>query len=266
MTKKSSARSSQKSGRPERLYKDLAWTFPIITPLDHYIEETRQLWSILQAEARIPVKELLHLGCGGGHNDHIFKEYARVTGIDLSEPMLELARALNPEVVYRHGDIRTLRLRRRFDAVVAIDSFAYLTTERDLQASFQTAFLHLNPGGVFMFLLEETKETFRQDGTTHFTNRRGEVEITFIENRHDPDPGDTSYEAVFLYLIRRKGRLKIETDVHRCGLFAREDVLAMLRKAGFEAGFKVYEPPRAALEYAGLAGYDTFPLFIGRKQ
>lgn len=265
MKKNARAGSPKKPGRPERLYKDLAWTFPIITPLEHYIEETRQLWSILQAEARIPIKDLMHLGCGGGHNDHIFKDYARVTGIDLSESMLKLARALNPGAVYRRGDIRTLRLKQRFDAVVAIDSFAYLTTERDLKAAFKTAFFHLNPGGVFLFLLEETKETFQQDGTTHFTSRKGDIEITFIENRHDPDPEDTSYEAVFLYLIRRKGRLKIESDIHRCGLFPRDRVLALLREAGFEARCEAFKPPRAAVECAGLDGYETFPLFIGKK-
>ena len=140
------------SNNEKRLYNDLAWAFPIITPLEHYLEETQLFCNIIREHSKIPLKTLLHLGCGGGHNDYIFKKYFQVTGVDKSAAMLELARQLNPEVNYISGDMRSVRLENTFDAVVTIDSIAYMVTVEDLRGMFATVFSHLKPGGVFLFL------------------------------------------------------------------------------------------------------------------
>ena len=36
------------------------------------------------------------------------------------------------------------------------------------------------------------------------------MEITFIENNYDPNPEDDTYETTFIFLIREKGKLRIE--------------------------------------------------------
>ena len=43
--------------------------------------------------------------------------------------------------------------------------------------------------------------------------------MTFIEDIHDPDPADTTFELTLVFLIRRDGELAVEVDRHRCGLF-----------------------------------------------
>jgi len=60
------------------------------------------------------------------------------------------------------------------------------------------------------------------------------VEITFIENYYDHDPTDTSYEVIFIYLIRTKGKLEIHTDRHLCGIFKLEIWLELLKQIGFK--------------------------------
>lgn len=250
------------SNNENRLYNDLAWTFPIISPLEHYLEETELFCNIIREHSKIPLKTLLHLGCGGGHNDYIFKKYFQVTGIDKSTAMLELAKKLNPEVNYICEDMRALRLGHFFDIVVAIDSIAYMLTVGDLQKMFTTAFSNLNVGGVFMFIAEDIKENFKQNNTTFYTNSKGEIEITFIDNRYDPDPTDTSYESTFIYLIRLNGNLEIYTDHHLCGLFNLNIFTDLLKKIGFEVKLLKYEPPESAVEPSGLAGYEQYPMFV----
>ncbi len=174
-------------------------------------------------------------------------------GVDLSRPMLALARRLNPEVSYGVGDMRRVRLRRTFDAVVIADSIAYMTSEQDLRAAFRTAFAHLRPGGVFVTYVERTPATFRQNATTRTIGRRGDVEIAFIENQHDPDPADTTYESTFVYLIRRRGRLRVETDRHRLGLFPLAVWRRLLLATGFRVTQRVGEPDRP-----GARGNATF--------
>jgi SAM-dependent methyltransferase len=93
------------SGKDERrLYSDLAWTWPIISPVEDYIEETELFGKLIKEHSTIEVKTLLHLGCGGGHNDYTFKKHFKVTSVDISEDMLALAKKLNPEVNYQYGD------------------------------------------------------------------------------------------------------------------------------------------------------------------
>jgi len=223
------------SGKDERrLYGDLAWTWPIISPVEDYIEETELFGKLIKEHSTIEVKTLLHLGCGGGHNDYTFKKHFKVTSLDISEDMLTLAKKLNPEVNYQYGDMRTIRLEESFDAVTILDSINYIKTVEDLQRTFITTYEHLKPGGVFLTFMEQIAGQFKQNNTTCSTHSKGNVEITFIENYYDPDPTDTNYEATFIYLIRVGGRLEVYSDRHLCGIFKLEIWLECLKATGFE--------------------------------
>jgi SAM-dependent methyltransferase len=240
-----------------RLYNDLAWTWPIISPPKDYIEETEETIDLFRRYARIPVERIINLGCGGGHNDYTLKSQFQVTGVDISEPMLSLARELNPEVTYVLGDMRSVRLGARFDAVAIFDSINYMRTVESLRAAFTTAFSHLRPGGVLVTYVEECKDRFRQNKTTSLANSRGDIEITLIDNCYDPDPDDTWYECHLIYLIRRRGELTIESDCHLLGLFSLQTWLDEMQATGFE----VYQHESKILTPAG----ETCPTLVGVK-
>ncbi len=197
------------------------------------MEESEEFCSIIRKHSGIQVRTLLHLGCGGGHNDCTFKKHFQVTGIDMSQAMLALARELNPEVTYLAGDMRSVRLDKTFDAVAILDSINYMLSVEDLQAAFETAFAHLNPGGVLLTYVEESPERFRQNTTRQSLHCRADLEVVLVENAYDPDPEDTAYEVAFVYLIRQGGRLAIETDRHVCGIFGMKTWYDILKKVGF---------------------------------
>ena len=224
-----------------RLYSDLSWLWPIISPPEDYIPEVAQFVRLIQQYSRRPVQTLLDLGCGGGHNDHWFKMYYQVTGVDLSESMLSLARQLNPEATYLAGDMRSVRLGQTFDAVVVADSITYMLSEDDLRLAFTTAYEHLAPGGVFVTYAEENRENFEQNSVHTSTQSLENIEVTLIENYYDPDPQDTTIEVTFIYLIRQAGELQIETDRHTLGLFSLDTWDRLLRETGFEVDRVNYE-------------------------
>ena len=120
-----------------RLYRDLAWTWPIVSPPGRYVREAYAIRRLIRGRAPT-ASTLLHLGCGGGHLDMTLKRSFEITGVDLSPAMLALARRLNPEVAYRIGDMRSVRLRRTFDAVLIADSVAYMATKRELRAAWKS--------------------------------------------------------------------------------------------------------------------------------
>jgi hypothetical protein len=97
--------------------------------------------------------------------------------------------------------------------------------------------VHLKPGGVFCTYAGVTCQSFIQNDTRVSTHSDGSVVITYIENRYDPNPQDSTYENTFVYLIRRAGsagQLEIETDRHLGGLFDLETWSRCLSDTGFE--------------------------------
>jgi SAM-dependent methyltransferase len=241
-----------------RLYGDLAWLWPIMSPPEHYREESAVYVDLLRSHARRPVRSVLHLGCGGGHIDRWLKESFAVTGLDLSPAMLGLARALNPEVRYLEGDMRTARLGEAFDAVCVFDSIDYMLDEAELAAAFRTAWEHLAPGGAFLTYAETLAETF-EDGATKTTTIAGRgITLTYVEHAFDPDPADSTIDVAYVYLIREGARLRIETDRHRSGLFPRATWLGLLRETGFEVAMPA---PRLRPE-----GFEEPAIFAGLRR
>ncbi len=216
-----------------RLYRDLAWLWPIWGSLDDYREESELFAEAIHKAAEIEVNSLLDMGCGGGKNAFHFKNHFAVTGIDISEAMLSHAKKLNPECTFDLGDMRTVDLNLQFDSVFINDSVVYMATEEDLLKAFRTAHRHLRAGGVMLVCVEKCKENFRQNQTTVSTFTAANMEITFVENNYDPDPKDDTYETTFVYLIREKGKLRIEHDSHICGLFSLDVWRRLLKEAGF---------------------------------
>ncbi|MBI4668507.1 MAG: methyltransferase domain-containing protein [Elusimicrobia bacterium] len=253
------------SNDKKRMYNDLAWLFPIVGPLRDYLKETESAFRLMKRSCA-PIKTILHLGSGAGRNDYVFKKHARVTGVDISPAMVKLAKKLNPEAAYHIGDMRTIRLEKTFDAVVDWDSINHILTTSDLKKAFAAAYRHLRDRGVFFFLLEIDKEQFQQNATKYFSNKEIGIEVTFIENMHDPYPRDTTYESTFVYLIRRKGRLAIETDRFLCGLYSIKTILQLLGKSGFQARCVKYKPGPEALENDGPARQKYYPAFIAIKK
>ncbi len=106
---------------------------------------------------------ILDLGCGTGrHALEMAKQGIAVTGVDMSETMLAMGQeamracvasdfpAPFPELC--QGDARTVRLSKKFDAVISLfHVMSYQNTEEDALAVLATAREHLKPGGLFLF-------------------------------------------------------------------------------------------------------------------
>ena len=244
--------------KSNRLYNDLAWTWHIISKPEDYVEEGELFIDKIEKYSRIETKTLLNLGCGGGNLDWVLKRRFDITGIDISEAMLANARNINPENEYIQGDMRTVRLDRSFDTVVIHDAINYMLTPDDLRAAFETAYVHLKKGGLMITYAEEWAGHFNQNRIRHQVEVKDNIEIAFIENYYDPDPDDTTYEGTFIYLIRKDGVLRIETDHHVAGIFP----LTLWSDLLKEVGFEIIDDRFTHSEFA--EGED-YPMFIGLK-
>ena len=217
----------------ERLYHEFAGWFHLLTAPPDYAEEAGEIARLIEAEAP-GARTLLELGCGGGNNASHLKRRFECTLTDLSPAMLEVSRGLNPECEHVEGDMRTLRLGRRFDAVLVHDAIVYMTTEDDLRAVFETAFEHLGPGGVAVFLPDCIRETFAEK-TRHGDHDGAGRSLRYLEWTHDPNPADSTYEVDFALVLREDGTTRVAHEHFVEGLFAEAEWLSWLRESGFEA-------------------------------
>lgn len=217
-----------------RFYGDLAVWWPLISPPEEYVEEAAFAAELLDS-ASIPVREVLELGSGGGHNAVHLRARFALTLVDLSDEMLDVSRRLNPDCEHLQGDMRTFRLDRSFDAVFVHDAVDYMTSEADLRAAIETTFVHCRAGGVAVFVPDWTKETFEpatDHGGTDAPDGRG---VRYLEwTRRGPD--DASYVTEYAFLLREAdGSVQVVHETHQHGLFGRETWLRLLDEKGFES-------------------------------
>ena len=157
-------------------YYDLEYS-QVTSDLDFYHEMARQVG----AQARI-----LEVACGAGRVAlPLLKADFRVTGLDNSPAMLELARqklAAQPPQVQEKGrfiqaDMRDFDLLaakgEQFDLIfIALNSFQHLLTQADQQAFLQNVRRHLAPVGLFIIdvVNPEEKESYPADGRLELSN------------------------------------------------------------------------------------------------
>jgi len=231
-----------------RFYGELATWWPLISPPEEYAEEAAFVGSVLDS-ARIPVREVLELGSGGGHNAAHLRARFAMTLVDLSTDMLDVSRRLNPECEHRQGDMRSVRLGRTFDAVFVHDAVDYMTTEDDLSLAVQTAYAHCRPGGLAVFVPDDIAETF-EESTEHggYDSPKGQENTTtadggdhgravrYLEWTWDPDPTDGWALVEYAFLLRDlDGAVRVLHETHRIGVFGRDVWLRVLAQAGFDA-------------------------------
>jgi SAM-dependent methyltransferase len=216
-----------------RLYSDLAQWWPLISPPEGYAAEAGHLAGVF-GSAAIGVREVLDLGSGGGGVAVHLKDRFAMTLVDLSEEMLDVSRALNPECEHIRGDMRTLRLGRTFDAVLVHDAVDYMTSENDLRQVIGTAFAHCRPGGMAVFVPDHVADTFREISGGGGGGGAAGRQASFREWTWDPDPSDDWVQAEYEFVLRdADATVQVVRETHRLGAFSRASWLRLLTGAGF---------------------------------
>jgi SAM-dependent methyltransferase len=116
----------------------------------------RSLWEepalLATVAGRTPGLSVLDLGCGSGQP--IAEWYVargdRVTGVDGAAVMIAEIRSRVPQAEAIHADMRGLRLGRRFDLILAFNSFFHLDPS-DQRAMFPVFANHATPGARLLF-------------------------------------------------------------------------------------------------------------------
>ncbi len=146
-----------KQGAYPMIFDSYANFYDLLYRDKNYQEECNFVRHVFEIYSEREIRTVLDIGCGTGSHALLFSAMGYlVTGVDLSEKMLQFARSKaveqNRQIHFQQGDIRYLDLHQRFDAAVAMFTvLGYQTTNQDVEDAIRSVRKHLNPGGLFIF-------------------------------------------------------------------------------------------------------------------
>lgn len=115
-------------------------------------------------------KTSMDLACGTGVLCEILHQSGiMASGMDLSQGMVDIARAGNPSISYDVADMTTYRPEKQYDLVTCTgDALNHIGVLSDIEKIFRNVYDYLSPGGYFIFdILNEhevsTSEPFEMD-------------------------------------------------------------------------------------------------------
>lgn len=166
---------------PDSYVREAEYYDAIYTAMKDYPAEAERVRSIILGswpdnnvlrgawtEATEPVT-LLDVACGTGlHASHL-SDYFRVTGVDLSESMLKVAKQRVPKADFHVGDMRDFNLGHwRYDVVTCLFSaIGHMPTLEDLQDAVSCMAVHLRAGGVLVVEPWITPEMWDDNRSLH---------------------------------------------------------------------------------------------------
>jgi SAM-dependent methyltransferase len=193
-----------------------------------------------------PGARLLDLCCGTGRVAAALEARGfRVTGLDLSEEMLRLARLRAPASEFVRADARAFRLPAVFDAALStFDSLNHILSLKELAAVFRNVRRALRLGGLFFFDVN-LEMGFRDHWQEHFSVVE-ETRVCAVRGAYDRETRLGRYDFT---LFRRDGDAWGRSDftlLERC--YSKAELRDALTRAGF-ARVRFF----GAVEDAGLA-------------
>jgi SAM-dependent methyltransferase len=142
----------------DKIFNQYAKYYDLLYADKDYAKEAQYVVGLHENHNASKPLSILELGCGTGkHAQEFSKMGVTVTGVDLSDAMVERANAESLDQCsfknnFLVGDVRTIRLWQTFDTVISLFHVAsYQTQNEDLLSMFKTAAVHLKTGGLFIF-------------------------------------------------------------------------------------------------------------------
>jgi ubiquinone/menaquinone biosynthesis C-methylase UbiE len=117
-------------------------------------------------------------GCGPGQTTKYLKNLGiEISGLDLSEKILDQARTIHPEIHFRKGNI--LELEFENDSIAGIVAFYAIVhfTEEQVGTAFREVFRVLQPGGIFLFTYHIGEKTIHIE---EFLGKKIDIDFMFF--------------------------------------------------------------------------------------
>ncbi|MCZ2523486.1 class I SAM-dependent methyltransferase [Streptomyces sp. HB2AG] len=203
------------------------------TPRPLMGEFLHSLWSGRAA----PVRNVLEICCGTGLMLHeLVRRGYRVTGLDRSASMLEIARArLGDDVPLVRAELPDIPMEETFDAVVCpAAALNYMPDEATLEQTFRAVARRLPPGGPFVFDLLSRTMLESTWGRSVWADDLGDFAFVWEFEHTGNGYSDMTYTQFLNRAGNADGPFTRTRELHRLFVLDRETVRRAAHRAGFE--------------------------------
>ncbi len=208
-----------------------------------YAEEASYVHQLIRKYG-LDTRTVLELGCGTGLHARALAEMGyTLHGVDRSAAMLGAALERLPgmdgsaasRLSFSSGDMRSVRLQGKFDAVISLfHVISYQTTNNDLAAAFATAKHHLKAGGIFIFDCWYGPAVLAQRPSVRV--KRFEDDRVRVTRIAEPVMHDESHvvDVNYQVFIRDKddGGIEELCEMHRIRYLFDPEITSILREQG----------------------------------
>lgn len=177
--------------------------------------------------------EILDIGCGTGTLTSQLTEYGQVSGVDISQEMLEIAESRNPSIKWYCQDMRDLDLPNQYDMItIFCDSLNYVTEPEDILQVFNYIDKYLKNDGIFIFDVHSIYKMNHQFNDQNYVDE--EERLTLIWQAITGEEPNSVYHQMSFFIERDDGLYERFDEEHYQCTFEISLYEELLKLAGFE--------------------------------
>lgn len=211
---------------------------------EQYQKEVQQVVTFSQQYLQSGGKTLLDVACGTGGHIKYLQDHFQVSGVDLSESMLGVARKKFSHLSFYRGNMIDFSLDKQFDIITCMyGSIGFVKTYSNLKLTLKNMARHLIPGGLVIIVPWSTTESFKEkivvDAVKH-----PQIRIARMENVKQK--AANLVEITFHHLIGKDGQVKYHTQRMEVGLFSNDEYISAIQEAGLQL-VEIYEGPNISM-------------------
>ncbi len=172
------------------MYRDFAKVYDELmydAPYDNWYKLIVEIYKKYDFKGR----SILDLACGTGELTSKLAEDYELTGVDISEDMLEIAQIksyeMGSKIRYINQDIRNLELFKEYDSIISFcDGFNYLIMDDDLDRAFESVDKYLKKDGLFLLEISSDYKLKHIIGDSIFADSSDDVSYIWENEYKEP--------------------------------------------------------------------------------
>jgi daunosaminyl-N,N-dimethyltransferase/N-dimethyltransferase len=231
----------------QAVYRARAELYDLIYEWKPYADEAARLRGLLHAADVADGARVLEAACGTGRYLEHLRAWFDVSGFDLHDEMLDVARACVAGVPLFRADMADFEVERPFDALLCLfSSIGYLEGAERLAAAAACFARALRPGGLLVVEPWIAPDDYHP-GYAHM-DTYADDDIKLCRASVSRREGDRAVVEFHWLAARRGGGVEHFTDRHALWLCPREQMIEIFEDAGFACRFE----PEGLMKMRGL--------------
>jgi trans-aconitate methyltransferase len=223
---------------PVSSYDDIAGMYHALWA-NSYLPAARPALETLFFSHLGPPARVLDVCCGSGHvTRELLKRGYRVTGVDSSAGLIEIAREYLPQAEFQVQDVRYLAVTGPYQgALSTFDSLNHILSLEDLHAVFSGVFETLDAGGLFVFDMN-LEEAYALDLHQWTVNIRHDA-VCLSRGLYDAVTHTAHTELIWFQQSASRNCWQRRQSIVEERCYEKQDILQALQFAGFR-GIEVH--------------------------